>query len=114
MLAANTDVTYAFNCPYENLQRLKLFFFEYGMILNDRLAAKLSMVPLAANNKELFTKLQEEIDDIIAPDRDKTDKNKLDERQLGLMKELENTIVTFDRESVRDAAARSETERMKI
>lgn len=116
MLAANTDITCAFKCDYAFLADIKRFLFEYGLMLNDRLNYRLALLPSVVSNKKTFMQLNAEINEIIAPESAglALTQEILDEKSLALMKQLENTIVTFDRGSLNQARQSSMNERMRV
>ncbi len=116
MLAANSDVLAANKCQYDFMAHLKVFFYEYGLMLNDRLNYKLALLSCASAAPDLFKTLNSEINSIIAPEAaaNEITQELLDAKSMALMKQLENTIVTFDRGSLSGAQKSSDRERMRI
>jgi len=81
-------------------------------MLNDD--ANFKMALLSANNAsaEFVKSLMTDIGKIISPDA--KEEKSVGENMPALMKELENTIVTFDRKSVQQALAASDNEKLRI
>jgi len=116
MLAANSDILSAYNCKYAFFKDLKVFLYEYGLMLNDRLNHKMALLSCATGAPELFKKLNADINSIIAPEAAGAELSQdiLDKHAISLMKQLENTIVTFDRDSLNSAKKSSNRERMRV
>lgn len=84
------------------------------MLLNDSLAFKLAMFTNASSmTGEARNKLTREIQFAITPDFENP-QDEIDKKMPALMKELENTIVTFDRESMRSIQRDIKNEKMRI
>lgn len=83
-------------------------------MLNDTLALKLSVLTSAgAMSADSRSKLLADIQGIITPDF-KDPQESIDEKLPALMKELENTIITFDRDSMRRIRREIKDEKMQV
>lgn len=112
MLAANSDIALINKCPHKDLINFFRFLFDYGLLVNDTLAYNLALLGAGISGQGLKS-VMGDISNIINPDA-KSPEDVLDSNLPGLMKELENTIVTFDRESMRRIRADIKREKMTI
>jgi len=113
LLASNSDISKVYNIKNKEFRNLALFFYDMGQTLNDNLGFKLAMLSSGVVTGEGARKLILEVSNIINPESEVI--NSQSERNLPvLMKELENTIVTFNKESYRQAKAAAESEKMRI
>jgi aspartokinase-like uncharacterized kinase len=88
--------------------------FEYGLLLNDSLALKFAVLTNAGTmTADARGKLLADIQGIITPDF-KDPQESIDEKLPALMKELENTIITFDRDSMRRIRREIKDEKMQV
>lgn len=115
LLASNSDITKVFNIKHRHLASLALFIYEYGLMLNESLALKMALLSCPAIPGKNVKSLLDDILRITSPESvaDKSDKM-LDENMPALMKELENTIVTFDRKSVQRALLSDNNSKLSI
>ena len=88
------------------------FLFEYGLLLNDDLNFKMALLASGLNDKGLNS-LMQDISSTINPGAGSV-KSEIDSKIPNLMKELENTIVVIDKESMRRAQAESRQEKLKL
>lgn len=86
--------------------------FEYGLLVNDDLNYKMSLLATSLSKKGLQS-LMQDISHTISPEA-KSAKAEIDSRMPDLMKELENTIVVIDKESMRRVASEIRKEKTKI
>ncbi len=115
LLAKSSDVIQVFKMSNKNFSSLALFMFEYGLTLNEDLSLKLALLGSASVTGESSKKLLKDIMKITSPEAAESDPSMLiDKNMPALMKELENTIVTFDRQSVQRALASDSNSKLKI
>ena len=113
MLAANTNILDYQNHRIEEFSSLVRFMFDSGMLLNDDLEYKLALLSASTGNAELVKALTEDITKITTPEAESADKI-IDENTSALMNELQNTIVTFDRESLRHIRKQRQKDKMQL
>lgn len=89
------------------------FLLEYGQLLNDTLALKLALISNGSLTREGLKQVLEEVNGIIFPGLS-SKKHIVSKETQDLMKELEDTIVIFERKSLEEAKRSGRKRKMSI